>query len=483
MPGSVTLDKFSCIIDGVSFSPDMYVLTDFPDSWQGAYTVPDQVREIHHLAFRNCTGLTSIHLPTRLQELSGWTFNSCTALERLEISSASTRFTSIDGVLYRKKGAELFLHRYPTGRSGDFTIPDGIAGIDPHAFEHCSALTGIRISEQVRQIGCYAFRYCTGLSYVHLPEGLKIIDEFAFADCPMLSGLTIPEGLTEIRRAAFSDSALLSQVTIPESVTKIGFYAFYGNTFIRCNAPQFRKLPQPARMYTTQVLLRQPEGLDGEYRDAVGRCVKNYGAKLRDAIIMDDDALALVGYYSFRKKPTLAELNEVVEKASAKEKTQILAAVLELKNKYYPPEAVEAYESDQTDKALGLTERTVTDWRRIFKFAIRKEGITLSEYRGKDPDIWVPQTIGSHPVVAVDLGQLLHCSAPVSEVYIPEGVVRLDHLLMSYARIPKRLHIPASVISIEKIPTGLGRPVIVTPVGSYAWEYAEKQGLTVIPEE
>ena len=91
---------------------------------------------------------------------------------------------------------------------GDVIIPDEIDGktvtmIGNGAFNDCSEITSVIISEGVVRISDGAFQYCTGLEVVELPHGLQEIGNSAFANCYELTGIVIPASVNKIERYAF----------------------------------------------------------------------------------------------------------------------------------------------------------------------------------------------------------------------------------------------------------------------------------------
>ena len=107
------------------------------------------------------------------------------------------------------------------------TLPSGLTEIGVGAFEACSGLTSITLPSGVTSIGECAFIYCRGLTSITLPSGVTKIGNDAFEACSGLTSLTLPSGLTEIGRGAFQDCSGLTSLTLPSGVTSIGDYAFY----------------------------------------------------------------------------------------------------------------------------------------------------------------------------------------------------------------------------------------------------------------
>lgn len=384
----------------------------------------------------------------------------------------------VDGVTYTK---DHVLSRFPADRNGDFTVPEGVSAIGNGAFARCAGLETVTMPDSVERLEHSCFYNCTSLRLVRLGAGLRVIGDSAFSRCVSLSQVELPEGLEEILPCAFETCTSLREIRLPSSVRKISMLAFSGHTIVRCSPAQFRMLPRDAKMRTAQALLGELEELTEEYRAEVAKCVRNYRSDLLDHIIADDDSAALAGYYQFRKKPTLAELTEVIKKAADAGSGQVVAAALDLKNRLFSQKAITAWEDSQAEKTLGLQERSVAEWRRIFKYHIKDGGVVITKYKGNDPILIIPEKIGNTPVRTLELQWLLEQA--FEEVFIPEGVEQLHAFRSFYGlHIPERMHLPASVNYIEHLPHQDGKPLILAPEGSFAHQYAIEKGLPFRPE-
>ena len=121
--------------------------------------------------------------------------------------------------------------------SGDITIPSSVSydgkdyivtSIGSSAFEDCTSLTSITISDGVTSINGDAFEDCTSLTSVTIGKGLTSIESEAFKGCTDLTSINIPDGVTRIALCAFYDCSSLTSITIPDGVTSIEYEVFYG---------------------------------------------------------------------------------------------------------------------------------------------------------------------------------------------------------------------------------------------------------------
>ena len=105
-------------------------------------------------------------------------------------------------------------------------ITDGITTIGNNAFRYCDNLKSAIISDTVTIIGNGAFLNCTSLTSVEIGDKVISIGDEAFLDCDSLTSVEISDSVTWIGDRAFSSCDSLMCVEIPDSVTRIGKDAF-----------------------------------------------------------------------------------------------------------------------------------------------------------------------------------------------------------------------------------------------------------------
>ena len=164
------------------------------------------VAKIGDYAFRYCTGLTSISIPSSVTSIEDYAFHYCTGL------------TSI-------------------------SIPSSVTSIGDDAFHYCTGLTSITIPSSVTSIGDYAFSICSGLASIKVEAGNTAYDSrencnalIETASNTLIAGCmntTIPNSVTKIGDYAFYCCTGLTSIDIPSSVTSIGYQAFYGCTGLK----------------------------------------------------------------------------------------------------------------------------------------------------------------------------------------------------------------------------------------------------------
>ena len=191
------------------------------DSYSGTVDIPEtvtyggvtyDVTSIGKYAFRDCTSLTSVTIPSSVTSIGSYAFEDCTSLASVTIPSSVTSIGD-----YAFSGCTSL---------ASVTISEGVNSIGDYAFYKCTSLTSVTIPSSVTSIGDHAFYFCTSLTSVTISEGVTSIGHAAFWVCTSLASVTIPSSVTSIGYHAFMSCTSLASVTIPSSVTSIGQYAF-----------------------------------------------------------------------------------------------------------------------------------------------------------------------------------------------------------------------------------------------------------------
>jgi hypothetical protein len=263
------------------FSYEVYngeiTITGYPKDAVGAVEIPAEIEGMPVIAirdgsFQGCAALTGIRIPasvTSISDTGGWfaggyadgisSFDGCERLQSITVEAGNPRFSSLDGVLFDATGVALFY--YPRGRTGHYSIPEGVVVI---AGQHDSGFEGLW--------GSGAFEGCLGLTGIDFPASIVTIGEAAFSGCSGLSGnFAVPEGLSYIDRSLFAGCSGLVSLTIPTSVRSIWPSAFYGcpklqSIEVAPGNPVFASVDGVLFNAEMTELLRYPEGKIGDYR-------------------------------------------------------------------------------------------------------------------------------------------------------------------------------------------------------------------------
>ena len=106
------------------------------------------------------------------------------------------------------------------------TIPSSVKSVGNNAFQDCDSLSSIAFPDSVTTIGNLAFSGCEALGSVILPKCLRSISNSLFLNCSALTSIVVPDSVVSIGSSAFSGCTSLVSITIPTNTTSIGNNAF-----------------------------------------------------------------------------------------------------------------------------------------------------------------------------------------------------------------------------------------------------------------
>lgn len=196
-------------------------------------TIPSALTTIYHSVFKGCTSLTSIFIPASVRIFDTTSLSGCTSLMRIDVDANNPYYTSVDGIVMTKDKTSI--HTYPAGRSGVYTLPTYITKIYSSAFSGCSKLTGIVLHSNVTEIGSNAFEYCTGLVSVEIPSSVTRFGYGVFSRCTSLASVKLSPNTPALYGSTFLDCSSLTSVTLPASVQSVFFTDF-------SNCPSLREI-------------------------------------------------------------------------------------------------------------------------------------------------------------------------------------------------------------------------------------------------
>lgn len=164
--------------------------------------LPLQTTKIEADAFRNCSSLHTIEVPTLVESIE--TSAGCTALTEINVQAGNSHYSSKDGVLLSGDGKDILW--FPMGKEGEYTLPSTVTTVGDYAFRNCrietfhfadgltsigkyafynSSVKEVSLPSTVKQIPTGLFQKCADLTTVHLGKNTEMLGDYVFDGCPI----------------------------------------------------------------------------------------------------------------------------------------------------------------------------------------------------------------------------------------------------------------------------------------------------------
>lgn len=164
--------------------------------------LPLQTTKIEADAFRNCSSLHTIEVPTLVESIE--TSAGCTALAEINVQAGNSHYSSKDGVLLSGDGKSILW--FPMGKEGEYTLPSTVTTVGDYAFRNCrietfhfadgltsigkyafynSSVKEVSLPSTVKQIPTGLFQKCADLTTVHLGKNTEMLGDYVFDGCPI----------------------------------------------------------------------------------------------------------------------------------------------------------------------------------------------------------------------------------------------------------------------------------------------------------
>ncbi len=203
--------------------------------------IPSTVTTIGGNVFEECTKLTKIVIPEKVTYIGSCTFNGCKRLESIILEDGEETlvlgYNTYDANSSKSKGLfrdcpleTLYLGRnieYESYNVKSSDAPFYAYGYSAFAYIKSSALS-VEIGPKVTSITTNTFTCCESITVININPSAQIssIGNAAFNGCKNLSSFIIPSTVNHIGANAFSSCEKLKEITIPGNVTYIGYGAF-----------------------------------------------------------------------------------------------------------------------------------------------------------------------------------------------------------------------------------------------------------------
>lgn len=201
-------NKYSANITGFTFSENLKYIGK--EAFRGcdkinSIELPSTVVSIGEGAFRNCSSLRSINLPAGVTAIESYTFYGCSSLGRAAQGNSA---------------------------AGKLDIAGSITYIGTGAFDGCTSLSSVKLSDKLTFIGENAFRGTAatrndgGLIYVDVKNDGSVTGSWLVGADDDITDASIADGTVGVAVGAIKD-LYVSSISVPASTRFIPECAFY----------------------------------------------------------------------------------------------------------------------------------------------------------------------------------------------------------------------------------------------------------------
>ena len=183
--------------------------------------LPDNIESVGLWGFRGCSSLKKVRFSEKLSQVSDYGFSECTSLDNVVFpasmtSVADNSFSNCTSLKKLDLGKSLMIIG-PAAFKNDAAIegielPETLYGLGVEAFANCQALPNVAI-KAISSVGRQAFEGCTGLQWVSLSDKTTSLGENSFAGCTGIKYVKSyaefpPEGLVNFVESVPADGTL-----------------------------------------------------------------------------------------------------------------------------------------------------------------------------------------------------------------------------------------------------------------------------------
>lgn len=239
----------------------------------GRLIIPDSVTKLGYRMCSGCTALSEVRLPAGLTVIPDEAFDGCSSLRTVNFPDTLKEIRS-DAFC----GTDLT----------EFIAPDSLTNVWAYAFKDCGALSAVEL-KNVRSVGDGAFESCTALRSIRLSDKMTELSDHIFDGCSSLADIDMPDNPIAVSFSVFNGTAYYNEPSNWENGV------LYVDGYLIAVSKDFAPLTEYTVKDGTIVIA------DDEF-SGVG-----YSSKLKKMTL--PTGLYRIGKYAFSKLFSLTEIN------------------------------------------------------------------------------------------------------------------------------------------------------------------------------
>ena len=460
-------------------------------------TVPEGIVSIADEAFQNCKQITQMHISENVTHIGTRTFCGCEALSSIDIPECVTEIGlhAFGRTPWMAGHAESFviingiLHCYQ-GSDTNVSVPDGVTSIGACAFLGCKTIQSVSLPNSVTRIKESAFSGCEKLEMIQLPDGVTSIEKETFYLCTNLKQVSFSQNVKTIAEAAFYRCEKLSKLPDMSAIEAMGELAFYGckklkdkdgylivgNTLFGYYGKS-KALTLPSHVsHVSERALENQEKLTavfaseaaflqvweqlaapakyavavscldtGTLHDAAKAYIKRNKDKIFADIAKRDSVEMMERFLTLTKAPNLDTVEKYIVETSGR--TNLTAFLLDYKAKHFSAQQVEELHEAKIETDLGIRERTLKEWKEVFKLSVADGCVRISGYKQNEAVVEIPASMDGHTVTIIGDGAF-KANTTIREIVLPTGITGIGSNAFKGCTELRAINIPHAV---EKI--------------------------------
>ena len=188
--------------------------------------IPNSVTSIGNRAFNGCSSLTNMTIGSLVTNIGSETFYGCSALTSIKVQIddiSSFCNNAVVGLIKSSFGKSVLLIDENGNEIHEISIPADVTSIGDQAFQNCTGLFSVIMSNSVTSIGKYAFSNCS-LTSIIIGKSMTNIGDYAFQSNSDLSNIYCYAEQIPVASSSTFSLCNISSATLHVPATALSLY-------------------------------------------------------------------------------------------------------------------------------------------------------------------------------------------------------------------------------------------------------------------